>query len=609
MRLRIARILGIVFICLCLAVPAFAGSEGYSNRQKIYPVDSELYRAITYLYVTQGHALPSTTGPWSVDELDRMLAKINREELSEGAKSTYDYVKGELDFIPWRPAPGIGMKWGLEVSLETYTHTNTESELFRGRFNWNYGVLKQKPMLKGSFETWPVRSFYGYAELSIGNYYHTKDTGNGWLDFGETVFNTNILGFQNPPQFVISYLNLNMPYRAFAAAGGDHWSLEVGRDRMSWGPGVTGNFVVGDTLQYHNMARFTTYFDSFKYTFVTSFFPHPKNYASLNPAQWGMSPGGQFSVLDGINMFMSHRLEWRMFKDKVNLTLTEAIMYQSATNFLDLQILNPCMIFHDYYIRSNANSIVSLELDYTPVRHLNIYGQIVMDEFPLPGEPVPGKASVALPNGLGYMLGVKSAGAVGQGMLYGSAEWAMTDPYLYLRDRGQEDGGTDYKQEPGQYGINWVVAVRNYSESGTYYDEEFLGYKYGGDAIVANLNGGFRVFGSWYIEGNVFYMVHGTHDKWTCWSYVGNGDGSYPVNPSTPSTEHATGNHKDPNAKATRNAVSHTLVAGVNGGYTVLPGLNVFGQLDFINVWNPGNVKAASVLFDMQLTVGLSYTI
>jgi hypothetical protein len=56
-------------------------------------------------------------------------------------------------------------------------------------------------------------------------------------------------------------------------------------------------------------------------------------------------------------MFMSHRLEWRMFRDKVNFALTEAIMYQSSTNFIDLQVLNPVMIYHDYYIRSNSNSI------------------------------------------------------------------------------------------------------------------------------------------------------------------------------------------------------------------------------------------------------------
>ncbi|MFA6689334.1 MAG: hypothetical protein WCS18_07655, partial [Sphaerochaetaceae bacterium] len=219
----------IVFVCgFCIVGSMTFATDGFDSRQKIYSVDSDLYEAMTCLYIMQGHALPSTTGPWSADELDRMLAKIDRDLLPEGALPTYDYVASQLGIVPNRPSEGIGLKWGFEAALETYTHTNTDSELFRGRFNWNYAAINHKPMLKLSLETWPVDSFYGYGELTIGNYYHTKQTDKGWLDFGETVFNTNILGFQNPPQFVISYLNLNMPYRAFVSAGGDHWSLQGG---------------------------------------------------------------------------------------------------------------------------------------------------------------------------------------------------------------------------------------------------------------------------------------------------------------------------------------------------------------------------------------------
>ena len=134
--------------------------------------------------------------------------------------------------------------------------------------------------------------------------------------------------------------------------------------------------MLSDTLKYHNMARITTFSDKFKYTFVISFFPHPTSHYDASSGGDGPLIGdGQAVVINGIYMFMSHRLEWRMLGDKVGLTLTESIMYQSDENLLDLRILNPAMIFHDYYIRNNANSILGLELDYTPVRGLNIYAQ------------------------------------------------------------------------------------------------------------------------------------------------------------------------------------------------------------------------------------------
>lgn len=583
------RIVAVFLLVLMALTSVFA----LSNSQKIYRVDSKEYEEIKYLYILTGHALPSTTGPWSEGELKAMLDKIDVSTLSDGAKGIYESLSKTLSREKEETCNDFSMKWGFDAYIETYTHTNTEDDEFIGRFNWNYSVLNHKPFLNIKLETWPTSLFYGYAELPIMNYLHTK--GDSQPEFGEKTFNTNIVMLQNPPTFTLPLLNFNVPYRAFVSMGGDHWSAQIGRDRMSWGPGVSGNFVVGDNLLYHNMARVTTFFDSFKYTFVTSFFPHPSIYASDDPAKWGMVDGGQHAVANGINMFMAHRLEWRFFNDKMNFVLTEAIMYQSEDNYLDLQILNPCMIYHDYYIRSNANSILSFEFDYTPIKALNFYAQMVVDEFALPGEPVPGKER-ALPNGIGIMLGANTAFALNNGVLYASLEGAKTDPYLYLRDK------SGYEQNEGEYGINWVVAVKNYSDyAGTFCDEEFLGYKYGGDAVVANLNAGFRTT-SWHVESNAFFMLHGTHDKWTIWDYVYPGDEI-----SGPTTSHKTGNNKDADANL-RNAVSKTLVLGVNGGYDFSNGFEVNAQLDFISIWNSGNIKQDKPITDLQLTLGAGYS-
>ena len=37
-----------------------------NNMQKIFPTTSDEYKAISYLYLIQGHSLPSTTGPWNI---------------------------------------------------------------------------------------------------------------------------------------------------------------------------------------------------------------------------------------------------------------------------------------------------------------------------------------------------------------------------------------------------------------------------------------------------------------------------------------------------------------------------------------------------------------
>ena len=85
-----------------------------TNTQKIHSIDSEVYDAITLLYISNGYALPSTGGPWSSDELLLMLRKIDLNSLNDGAKATYDYVLAN---------PPFGKK-----SSQTFTNEEGEQE-------------------------------------------------------------------------------------------------------------------------------------------------------------------------------------------------------------------------------------------------------------------------------------------------------------------------------------------------------------------------------------------------------------------------------------------------------------------------------------------------
>ncbi|PKL22784.1 MAG: hypothetical protein CVV48_01065 [Spirochaetae bacterium HGW-Spirochaetae-4] len=599
MKKTLILVFGILF-CISLL---FAGSTS-TNVQKIHSVDSDVYEAILYLYIAEGYALPSTAGPWSADELLKMLARVDRYKLNRGATATYEYVLKALE------EDSKAVKFGLDIALEGYYHTDTEN--FTKEADWILGFNERRPLLDLVLETWPSEHFYGYSSLPIANNCfngYTADEGIVSTFFGKNAFTSNLIIL---PPATLSDLDFNIPFRAFGAIGGEGWSLQIGRDKLSWGPGETGNFIVGDHLLYHNLGRLTTYGKNFKYTFATSFFPHPAEYYPIIDSTNGdfINKQGQDNVLTGLNMFVAHRLEWRLFANKVGIALTEAMMYQSLDNTLDLRILSPAIIYHNNYIRSNSNSIISFEVDYTPIKFLNLYGQMVVDEFALPGEPVPGDTrwESALPNGFGFMAGAKASYPLKNGMVYGSLEWAQTDPYLYLRDNGNRT------QILGEYGINWVVALRQFSNGGSgggagvYYDEQFLGYEYGGDAIVLNANGGFKQFGKWYIEGNMFYMLHGTHDKWTLWSYVDSNPSGDTPNVETPTDTHYNENNGDLNEEL-RNAVSETLVIGVKGGYSILTNLDVFAQADYIRVVNPGNISTNPTITDVQLTFGVSYSL
>jgi len=527
--MRTSRLVLLGLACLLLfLVPVF----GSTNQQKVFSLDSDVYEAIEVLYVSQGLSLPSTTGPYSQAELSLMLEKIDAPKLRGSLADVYAYVEKQLSVQPKIEGKGIGLSWNFDATLEGYYHTDTTN--FLGREAWNYGAINQKPLITVGLETWPNKNFYGYSEFSVGNTHTLK---NG---FGTTALASNLIVL--PPADLMD-LDFNMPYRAFVVAGGDFWTFQLGRDRLNWGAGTTGNLMLSDTFKYHNMARFTTFSDKFKYTFLSSFFPHPSHYIGGGDGQSTIGDG-QDKLLDGIYMFMSHRLEWRMFKDKLGLTITESIIYQSEENFIDLRILNPVMIFHNLYIRSNSNSILGLELDYTPIKGLNIYAQAAVDEFSLPGEAKPSAAETNYPETFGFLVGLKGFVPMQKMVGYGSVEYAYTDPYLYLRyaQNASPDTGGGYDA----YGLNYVGAIREFTnKSGMRYNQEFLGYTYGNDAVVVNLNGGVKSFGKWNVSANIFYMAHGTFDMFTIWDRVGGTTGSPLVSTPTDDGNDSAGNYND----------------------------------------------------------------
>lgn len=156
--------LGVVCLLVCGSL-LFA--TPYPNKQKIYSLDSDVYEAISVLYVDQGLSLPSTTAPYSQAELEMMLKKLNPDRMGEAAKATYTYVCDQLGIQPQITGSSIGMTWQVGANLETYFHTNTTG--FVGRDTWIRGFNEQKPMLAIGLETWPGKNFYGYSEFTVAN--------------------------------------------------------------------------------------------------------------------------------------------------------------------------------------------------------------------------------------------------------------------------------------------------------------------------------------------------------------------------------------------------------------------------------------------------------
>jgi len=616
--MKTKKFFSILMMILCASI-LFA-----ANAQKIYPIDSDLYQTIKQVYILTGHALPSTTGPWSAQELLNMYSEIEASEVPSFMKDKFTSALEELKETPEYQWKGIGASFNHEVNLELYAHLNNNSytrtdvsgyteQLFTGRSNWAYDLKNVTPTYRLKWETWVEDHAYSFFEFGLFNSYHAAE------ELGTTKLATNLLFFQNL-KFDGGLIDANFPYRAFVSFGGEHWAAQIGRDRLSWGAGKTGNLTISDDLPYHNMGRFTAFSDKYKYTFLTSFFPNKMNYYNNHDGDCpsGYSYSGQNNgydyVIDGILMYMAHRVEGRFLNDKLNLTLTEAIMYNSENNHLDLALLNPVFFYHNNYIACSSNSTLTFEADYTPFKGLNVYGQFLLDEFAVPGiEASAGPDNDDMPNAYGALAGATYENKILDGLFTINGEFAFIDPYTYLR--GNVDA-TDQEIKDTtryKYGLDYVVAVRQWSTSkastdfgGITYDEAILGYQYGPDCMVANLNAGWTK-GRLSLEANVLQMWHGTHDMWTAFTRHdgGRGEDAWKKQSVTCTSEHYTGNYRYSDAKD-RDAVSALTDIGLAASYEFTDAINFYGQADFVNIKNAYNVEGKNAM-DFQLVLGAQY--
>ena len=610
-----------IMLLLCV-LAAFAVTD---NMQKIFPVGCDEYTTIKYLYIAQGHSLPSTTGPWSADELAGMLAVLDYGSLDKVQKTMYDTVSASVNARPELDLNKVGLSFKGNVNLELYFHTNTDGygitantsshdvteKAFQGN-HWVYTEKDRKSFLNLELETYLTDHFYADFQIDIANSWHSDEYYTEEL--GVSMLSTNILGLKNL-NFNLAYFDGNWPYRSFLSAGGKNWNIQIGRDRLSWGPGETGNLTISDNMPWQNFGRITAYSDYLKYTFLTSFYPHQINYwdnqteGAANPhwhgldnTYWGNGP------YKGLSMYIGHRLEGRLFGDKLTLAATEGLMYMSEDNTIDLRALNPLNFNHNNYIARNSNSTLTLEFNYTPIKGLNTYGQWIVDEIAFPGiETPPSETDRRNPNAMGILLGVKGVFTLGDGIFHANAEFAKTDPYLYLRDglgRNNAEGN-----EQGYYGLNYVVAIRNWSSvgCGISYDEYFLGYTYGPDAVVANVKAGWTTSDLRFsVEGSFFFMAHGTHDAWTMWTPIG-GNEDFKYEKASPTEKHTSYNAKYEYKTGAMLAVEKTVVCGVNASYKVLSWLTAMVQADYVAISNYGNIPGVSQN-DFQLVVSATFS-
>lgn len=455
-----------------------------AGNQYIIPLADGIYEEMDSLYALNGLATPSTSRPWSLQEARLILERVPAQSGKQAVQKLRSSIEHQLDAIK----PNIqldadsGLGLHLILSPEIYTHTNTtEYDL---ESDWEYGYAERQSFAKFSIEMDIHNFFYTYCDLeyqrdrfSAEDVYTDGGTG-GLFTFGKNSDGKVVdhsFGFSpefSTNYFSLQYVDFETPYRAFVSFGGQGWNLQAGRDLLSWGNGNSGNLMIGDHRDFYDVIRFTAFSDKLKYEYLTAFFDPPS-----------FTSGGEIPSTE-VKALIAHRLEFRPF-DWLSFAVSENVMYQH--DFYDIRFFNPAYILHNLNNRSMFNALAYAEADIQLFPGISVYGQFALDQARAPLE------DGSQPNTFGYIGGLEYTLAEGPGILSGYTEFAKTDPYLYYRDE------VDFKVMRRQFIIGG--SITSYTD--------FLGYKYGGDALVLESALTYRIPEQGSLQGELFLMRHG----------------------------------------------------------------------------------------------------
>jgi len=175
-------------------------------------------------------------------------------------------------------------------------------------------------------------------------------------------------------------------------------ALKFGRDFLRWGPGSSG------TLFFSNLTRPLDQFigsftaGPFKYTFFTGF---------LDAMNVPMSEEASGDSAFYQRYVAAHRVTGRFLKGRLEVGLTEAVLYGGKNRGLDWVYFNPFVVYYDAELNREVkdNKFFNLEISGYPDKNLFLYSTLLIDDIQVE-KSEPGDLE---PNEIGWLLGGKWA--------------------------------------------------------------------------------------------------------------------------------------------------------------------------------------------------------
>jgi hypothetical protein len=296
-----------------------------------------------------------------LDDYDRFLLQVLQKEIGMEGKPVYrfDAPQGEAAFVDVFPfAEGL-----LETEEDT-TRTNLTFETslaLRTRFGGNIG---------------------SYTRIA----FHA-----GHTDLGP--------GESDPITWVLP--GFELPVReAYVMAQIGSFTLELGRDKAMWGPGIQ-SLILNRTEEPLDLVRISTPFGPMKLTVILSLLDEDQD-----------------------KYLAAQRLEIRPFP-WLNVGISESVVFSERVSLSYLNPVIPYYMIQRYYGEDRDNILGAFDFSVFPYPGLEVYGQLLMDDARV------GAEYDSFPDKWALLAGFSWANPMGLENTQLRAEYARVSKYTY----------------------------------------------------------------------------------------------------------------------------------------------------------------------------------
>jgi hypothetical protein len=405
-----------------LAFFFFLPMVGYAqNDERPIPAESPVYEWLAELFAAQGQTLPTRFGPSTTAQIKWELSLLDRSSLDPALENLYTAIENQITPRPILYAEGA--KDGFAGRIGQQFNPEAYSSVGSAFLPWFYGYNDRPPLYSLSLEGWFQRWAWATFDLNVQKGY--------FVDLDQSQPISNFPGN-------VGELDFQWPDWAGLVIGGKHWDLRFLRGKVRTQAGFT-NAALSTDLGVVDQIGFSTWWKGFTYTFLTiPFSDYPidpsqtyyggyyKTASTDQQASQNANGGNEFTPAT-TTYYILHRLDFRLF-EKLTLTVNEILLVNMAS--FDPQYFNPFYPGHNWLLQSNANSDISLDVDWAAFPGLNLYGQIYGDYIRTAFKNT--EYSDKNPLAMAYLLGARRVWTAQGAVWTFQAEGTYADPFLYL---------------------------------------------------------------------------------------------------------------------------------------------------------------------------------